>query len=112
MSPSTLSHIKGEIRKFSNLYEVLIKMWNGDVPHDNGATYPETIQVSVILHNMAFNSPNSVGYSHEREVKELYSLRDVLRALNEYHNENYMIHQAFKEVDMIIDGNAMSEDAY
>lgn len=110
MNPQTLSLIKKDIRKFHKLYEILIEMWNGQLAHSNNATHPETVQVGVILQNMGFNGVGTHDYSHEAKVEKLHNLHKVLTALNEYHNKNYMIHQAWMEVDCIISGHDMSEE--
>lgn len=110
MKQETLLSIKKEIRKFSNLYEKLIKMWNGELPHGDNATHPETIQIGVILHNMAFNASDCMGYNHEEAVAKFEELMDVLRAINEYHGKCYMTHYAWNEVSSIYEGETMEED--
>jgi hypothetical protein len=109
MKPETLLSIKKDIQKFAKLYEILEHHWNGDLIHGNGATYPETIQVGVLLQNMGFISTNCANYSHEEDEKQLIHLIDVLKAINEYHDKCYMIHYAWNEVDCIYNGSVMSE---
>lgn len=110
MKPETLLAIKQQVSKFSKLYDILIEMWNGKLEHGNRATYPETIQIGVILGNIAFNPINCHGYSHKEEVKKVRNLVSVLESINRYHNECYMTHYAYNEVKCIYDGETMSED--
>lgn len=110
MKPETLLSIKKQVGKFAKLYDILNEMWNGKLEHGDSATYPETVQVGVILHNIAHNSTNCVGYSHEQAVKDLENYIAVLKAINLYHNKMYMIHYAWNEVEYIYIGETMSED--
>lgn len=110
MLPDTLSAIKQDIRKFGKLYDELTTHWNDQLDHGNAATYPETITIKVIIHNMGFDSIKAQGYNHENEVNKLYANFEMLRSINEYHNKVYMTHYAFNEADCIITGHIMSED--
>ena len=110
MKQETLLSIKKEIRKFSNLYEKLIKMWNGELVHGDNATHPETIQIGVILHNMAFDASDCFGYNHEVELAKFEGLMDVLKAINDYHGKCYMTHYAWNEVCSIYEGETTGED--
>lgn len=110
MHPKTLLAIKTEIGKFHKLYEKLVDLWNGEAPYDNGATYPVTVLVNVIVHNMAFISTNCHGYNHKKDVEELRKNLEMLRLINEYENKCYMTHYAYNEVNNIYEGNLHMED--
>jgi len=110
MKPSTLRTIKQQIRKVSNLYEILTDTWNGKLEHGNKATYPIMIWVKVILSNLAFDGSNCHGYDHDKAVKEMEMYIKTLKALDEYESECYITHFPYTQVNMIYEGEIMSED--
>ena len=110
MKQETLKQIKQELFKVSELYQKLVTNWNGDLKHGNDATYPITIIVEVLLHNMAHDGSDCVGYNASKEEVELYSNLEMIKELNEYTDKCYMIHFAFTEARNIINGLTMLED--
>ena len=110
MKPETLASIKRQVRKFHKLYVVLEQMWNDNARHGCKSTYPEAVQVSVILNNIGIDSTNCVGYDHDQEVAKVEKLIDILKQINEYHGYVYMINYAWNEVECIYIGETMSEE--
>ena len=110
MKQETLKQIKQELFKVAKIYQKLVTNWNGELKHGDNATYPITIIVEVLLHNMAHDGSDCVGYNASKEEVELYSNLEMIRELNEYNDKCYMTHFAFTEARDIIDGLVMSED--
>ena len=112
MLEKTLEDIKVDLRKLHNIYEVLITEWNGELKHGNDAIYPITVTVGVLLGNMAHQSVNTVGYSHNKDMEKLARSLNTLQKLNEYNNKCYMTHFAYTEAEAIITGHIMSEENF
>lgn len=110
MKPDTLKQIKKELVKLHNIYEVLIKSWNGPLDHGRGATFPATIIAGQLLQNMALGSSQTYSHVHDSAVKELKAKFEALRLLNEYERRCHMTHFAYSEAEAIITGHEMSED--
>src|SRR5690554_3893975 len=98
MSPQTLKEFKTHAKKLSDLYEVLVKEWNGDLKNGNNATYPVTIIISVILRNIVFDS--SID-DHDEAVNKVRNSIETLRKINEYENGSYMSHFPYNEISML-----------
>lgn len=99
MLPQTFEKIKKEISEFSKLYTSLESYWNGDKAHGNGATFPYTSIISVLLSHM---------YFAENEEKLLKAFTQI-ENLDNYHDKTPMTHYAFTECGYIISGLQMSE---
>lgn len=110
MKQETLKQIKQELSKVAKIYQKLVINWNGELKHGDNATYPITIIVDVLLHNMAFDGSDCHGYNSSKAISDLYSNLEMLKELNEYTDKCYMTHFAFTEARDIIDGLVMSED--
>lgn len=110
MSPKTLKEFKQEIAKFSKLYDKLVTHWNGELVHGNDATFPVTIIVQVLVHNIAFDASDCAGYSHEKAVMKVVENIEMLKEINIYEDKTYMVDYAYKTISCLWDGMFFSED--
>jgi len=99
MKESTLKQIKQDIRKFLPIAEKVSQFWK----------IPIYATMSVIIQNMAIDVTGTVGYSHEREVKNLYDGLDILKEISLYYDSHFES-WVFEEIDLTIFGYVMAED--
>lgn len=103
MKRSTIIEIKKQLSEF---YLVVNKVSN----HFNYAKYS---MISVILQRAAHNAFGCINAPSTKEAeKELYEIKDVLKALADYYPQphSYFEVWVYIEYSHILDGLAMSED--
>ena len=101
MKETTLLTIKSEIRKFHKLIISTIDTAKWSQPHYT--------LLSVLVQNMSFSGKNAHGYNYQKEVDELFALRNLLREYADYY-QSYFEEWIASEVEMIIMGNDFMED--
>lgn len=104
MSPQTLKEFKKEAARFSKLYDKLVTNWNGELLYGNDATFPVTIIVQVLVHNIAFDGSDCVDYDHEKAVMKVVENIETLKEINIYEHKLYMVHYAFDTISCLWDG--------
>lgn len=112
MKPETLREFKKRVNEFRKVYDKLVDLWNGELEHGNNATFPATVVVSVMLHNMAHDSSDCRGYDHQREVNKIMESLEALRALNNYEKGCYMTHYPYTELNNLWTELDMTEDYF
>ena len=112
MKPETLKEFKKRVNEFRKVYDKLVTLWNGELEHGNNATFPSTVIVSAMLHNMAHDSSDCLGYDHQREVNKIVDSLEALNALNNYDNGCYMTHYPHTELSSLWIGLDMAEDYF
>jgi hypothetical protein len=102
LSFRALKELKQDIRRVSDVYDVIKEEWNKGSVNGRNTTYPIMVVVSVLLHNMAFDSSYAKDYNHEDELEDFFSKLNVLKEVNEYNNKCYITHFAYSEVAMLV----------
>ena len=104
MKPETLREFKNRVNEFRKVYDKLVDLWNGELEHGNNATFPSTVIVSVMLQNIAFDSSDCLGYTHQKEVSKIVEHLEALNALNNYENGCYMTHYPYTKLSSLWTG--------
>ena len=112
MKPETLKEFKKRVNEFRKVYDKLVTLWNGDIKNGDNAIFPATVIVSVLLHNMAHDSSDCLGYDHQREVNKIVDSLEALNALNNYDNGCYMTHYPYTELSNLWIGLDVAEDYF
>ena len=114
MKPETLKEFKKRVNEFRKVYDKLVALWNGNLQYGNNdnATFPATVIVSVMLHNMAHDASDCREYDHQREVSKIIEHLEALNALNNYENGCYMTHYPYTELSNLWIRLDMAEDYF
>lgn len=110
MKAKTLKEFKVKVREFEVLYDSLITLWNGKLKNGNNATYPYTVIIGVIIHNIGFDNSDCIGYSHDEEINKIEDNIKVLDQIDIYEDRQQMTHYPYDEIQSLYTGMSISED--
>ena len=96
MTPQTLAKVKNELKSFYLLFNEYVKY----TAKNN--TFPVYNVLNILLQNMQFYSPESQGYNHNDEEKELYEIEALFNKFKKYYPNHDTIIWLCDEVSTIL----------
>ena len=100
MNPETVKSIKISLAKLYKLVMLIAKF---------RTSQPAYMIVAILLQNAQSDSSECVNHDHNKDVKELYDIRQLLQEFYSYEKNDPFYEFVYNEYEFIVIGNLMSE---